>query len=145
MRLIRVSTNANVVINSLNSNVLKLYTKVAMEPLKYNKRPFNEIHPNQDVPKIMDDIGNSMQICFNQRPYKIYYTAKEFHPDPKLIYIRHWVDARNKTVKGLCLMEYISYEQLNFCKNRIKNKMDGLDLDFMFMLCESLNPDLKHY
>lgn len=145
MRILRVSTNANTVITSINNNVLKLYAKVAMEPIKYNKKPFIEIHPNNNIPKVMDEIGNAMQVSFHQRPYKIYYLANEFHPEPKLIYMRNWVDARKETVKALCIMDYIDYEQINFSKHRSKNKMDGLDLDFMFMLCESLSPDLKYF
>ena len=145
MRLLRVSTNTNKVITSLNNNVLKLYTKVAMEPVKFNKKPFTEIYPNLNVPKIMDDVGSSMQVCFHDRPYKIYYIANEFHPDPKLIYMRHWIDARKEEIKGLCIMEYIDYEQINFAKHKSKTKMDELDLDFMFILCESLNSTLKHF
>lgn len=138
MRLIRVSTNANTTIHSINNNVLKLYTKVAMEPLKYNKKPLIEIHPNINISNTMNNIDNSMRICFNRRPYKIYYIANEFHPTPKLVYMKHWIDTRREEVKGLCIMEYIDYEQINFCKYRTKNKMDALDLDFMFMLCNSL-------
>jgi hypothetical protein len=136
MRIIRVSHNANTVIRSFNNEALKFYTGVMSSKNLYNTRPSFEIDDNKNIHEKLDNIGNSLQITCNKRPYTLYYIMHDLHYEPTMTYISHWVDFRNNEVKGLCIVDNIKSGQENYCKKHRNKKMIIEELNFMFYLCE---------
>lgn len=136
MRLIRVSTNANTVIRSLNENTLKFYNSVKLTKNMYNTKPSIEVMDKYNLPAKLDDISNSLQISCNNQPYTIYYLMHEMHVSPSLMFMKHWVDFSGKEAKALCMIDNIAPEQLRYCSNRRSKSMDYEELKFMFILCD---------
>jgi len=137
MRLIRVSHNANTIIRTYNNEALKFYNGVMTSKDLYNTRPANEIDDNLNISQKLDAIGNSLQIACNKRPYTLYYLMNELHHEPKMIYITHWADFRNKEVKALCIIDNITKYQERYCQKYRNKKMIIEELNFMFYLCDA--------
>jgi hypothetical protein len=138
MRLIQTAFKVPICPKVKDTNLSTLFAEILNSKNPYNKYPIiNIIHNRDKIYEEIDYTRGSLQVANNHNDFVMYFLWKDLLYNKPItsyddIVFYKWTTKDKGDVRGLCVMEPMSYFTRSFAK------LDESELKFMFNLCEYL-------